>query len=171
MITRDHHQHTEFLKHCLRYGENAKCQELRREITRLQGDAFCVRRAAWLMVVLIALALAGLAYATILPDHFPYPEPQLIQSFLCALGGGSLISFLAFTVLGMVYRRKLDLRREECRQMVATLLESRLGNPPAAPRLESPLGDAVRGPVPDTDGANVSPVPNPNLNPDWTPSQ
>jgi hypothetical protein len=31
--------------------------------------------------------------------------------------------------LGMVYRKKLDQRREECRQLVGRLLESRLGKP------------------------------------------
>ena len=157
MITRDHHKHTEFLKHCLRYGEGAGCQELEREIVRLQRDARCVQRAAWLMAVLIALALTGLAYATILLDHFPYNVPQFAWSLMCALGLGSLISLVAFTGLGMVYRLKLDLRREECRQMVARLLESRLGNPPAAPLAEPAASNESPGPVQAPAGSNGSP--------------
>jgi hypothetical protein len=155
MITRDHHKHTEFLKHCLRYGEGAGCQELEREIVRLQRDARCVQRAAWLMAVLIALALTGLAYATILLDHFPYNVPRLIWSLLCAVGVGSLISFLAFVGLGMVYRLKLDLRREKCRQLVAKLLESRLGNPSATPRRE-PVSEESSGRVQAPAGGNGS---------------
>jgi hypothetical protein len=33
----------------------------------------------------------------------------------------------------MIYRRKLDQQREECRQLVARLLESRLGKPGTTP--------------------------------------
>ncbi len=147
MITRDHHKHTEFLKHCLGYGEGAGFQELRREIIRLQREARCVRRAAWLMGVLIMLTVTGFAYARILLGHFPHIVPQFGWSLICALGAGSLISLVAFIGLGMLYRVKLDLRREECRQMVAKLLESRLGNPPATPQAEPPVGNESPGPV------------------------
>jgi hypothetical protein len=118
---------------------------LEQEITRLQRDARCVRRAAWLMAVLMALALTGIAYARILLENYAYNVQQLVPSLLYALGGGSLISFLAFAGLGMVYRRKLDLRREECRQTVARLLESRLGNPVATSCREPPLSNESSG--------------------------
>jgi len=110
------------------------------------------------MAVLIALTLTGLAYATILLENFPYTAPRLIVSLLCALGVGSLISLLAFVGLGMVYRRRLDRRREECRQVVAKLLEARLGKPDAAPRLEPPISDASRNAVQDAAGSAGSPA-------------
>ena len=157
MITRDHHKHTEFLKHCLRYGEDDGCQELRREITRLQREAHCVRRAAWLMAVLILLTVTGFAYATILLGHFPYSMPQFAWSLICALGVGSLISLVAFIALGMVYRVTRELRRGECRQMVARLLESRLGNPPAMPQAEPPVSNESPGPVQVPAEGNGSP--------------
>jgi hypothetical protein len=158
MITRDHHNQTEFLKRCLHYGESAECRELKQEITRLQSDARCVQRAAWLMAALIALTLAGLAYATILLENFPYSAPRLIVSLLCALGVGSLISLLAFAGLGIVYRKRLDQRREECRRMVTQLLETRLGNPAAAPLREPAPGDASRSPVREAAGGAGSPT-------------
>jgi hypothetical protein len=118
------------------------------------------------MVVFIALTLPGFAYAAIFVDNFPYSAPRFIVSLLCAVGVGSLVSLLAFVGLGMVYRLKLDLRREECRQLVAKLLESRLGNPSAALRPERAGRDASPGPVQDGKKVNGSPVSNRNLNPD-----
>ncbi len=125
----DHEKHTEFLRQCILYDESARRQELHEGITQIQRDARCVRRATWLMAMLIALVVAGLGYEMILVDNFPYNLPQLIINLVCALGIGSLISLLAFMGLGMVYRTKLDQQREECRQLVARLLESRLGKP------------------------------------------
>jgi hypothetical protein len=129
----EHQKHTEFLRHCLRYGESTEHQELEEGITQVQRDARCVRRAVWLMAILAALVLAGLGYGTVLVDNFPYNAPQFIVNLFYALGLGSLISLLAFAGLGMVYRWKLDQRREECRLRVARLLESRLGKPVATP--------------------------------------
>jgi hypothetical protein len=77
--------------------------------------------------------LAGLGYGTVLVANFPHNAPQFVVNLIYALGLGSLISLLAFAGLGLVYRWKLDQRREECRQRVARLLESRLGKPLAAP--------------------------------------
>jgi hypothetical protein len=129
----DHQKHTEFLRECIRYDESARRQELMTEIVRIQCDARCVRRAVWLMAMLAALALFGLGYGTILVDNFPYNTPQFIVNLVWALGLGALISLVAFMGLGMVYRWKLNQRREECRQRVARLLESRLGKPVATP--------------------------------------
>jgi hypothetical protein len=129
----DHQKHTEFLRQCILYDESTRRQELHERITQIQRDARCVRRAVWLMAMLIALVVAGLGYEIILVDNFPYNLPQLIINLVSALGIGSLISLLVFMGLGMVYRRKLDQQREECRQLVAKLLESRLGKPVTTP--------------------------------------
>ena len=129
----EHQKHTEFLRHCLRYGESTEHQKLEEGITQVQRDARCVRRAVWLMAILTALFVAGLGYGTVLVANFPYNAPRFIVNLIYALGLGSLISLLAFVGLGMVYRRKLDHRREECRQRVARLLESRLGKPVTTP--------------------------------------
>jgi len=60
----------------------------------------------------------------------PYQSPKLAAIHRkpdLLLGFGSLISLLAFLVLDLVYRKKLNLHREECRQRIAKLLKSRLG--------------------------------------------
>jgi hypothetical protein len=129
----EHQKHTEFLRHCLRYGESAEHQALEEKIARIQRDARCVQRAVWLMAILTALAAAGLGYPAILLENFPYDAPQFILNLVCALGLASLICLLVFTGLGMIYRNQLNQRREESRLLVTKLLASRLGQPIATP--------------------------------------
>lgn len=128
-----HEKDLVFLRQCILYDDSAERHKLEESITQLQRNERCVRRAVGLMAVLIALALAGVCYAAI----FLAPSPQSITQFIapfvvrifCALGGGSLICVLAFGCLGLVYRKELDQRREECRRLATKLLESRLGKP------------------------------------------
>ena len=141
MVMSEHEKHTEFLRQCIRYDEGARRHELVKGIARIQCDVRCVRRAVWLMAILTALAVVALGYGTVLVENFPYNAPQFITNLICALGLGSLISLVAFLGLGMVYRRKLDQRREECRQLVARLLESRLGRPVATAPGDSRAGE------------------------------
>ena len=155
---RDHHNQTEFLEHCLGYDESARCRELKQEITRIQRDEHCVRRAVWLMAILAALAVTGLGYPEILLANFPYSAPKTIVNLVCALGVASLVSLVAFVVLGMVYRKRLDRRREECRQIVARLLESRLGNPHTTSWREKPVRHASRDTVEGAAAGNGSPA-------------
>lgn len=145
MIRNDHQKHTEFLKECLRYDENARCQELAQEIIRMQRNERCVQRAAWLMAVLTALAVALLVYPAILLENFPYSVPQLMVNLVGVLGMGSLISLLAFLVLGVIYRERLNQLREESRRRVAKLLETRLGNVAPTSVREGFIRDRSRG--------------------------
>jgi len=137
----DHEKHTEFLRQCILYDKSARRQELHEGITQIQRDARCVRRAVRLMAMLTALVVAGLGYGTVLVENFPYNVPQFVVNLIYALGLASLISFMAFVGLWMVYRLKLDQRREECRQMVARLLESRLGKPIITPLRNNRAGE------------------------------
>lgn len=127
----EHQKHTDFLKQCLLYDDSSERHRLGEELGQAQRDLRCVRRAAWLMAMLAALAVAGLGYAMVLVDNFPYNISPFILNLICTLGVASLISLLAFAGLGTIYCRQLDQRREECRQSVAKLLAARLGQPAA----------------------------------------
>ncbi|MGA9453585.1 MAG: hypothetical protein WBW41_19835 [Verrucomicrobiia bacterium] len=129
----EHEKHTEFLRQCILYDESARRQELVKGISQIQRDARCVRRAAWLMAMLTALAAACFGYGAVLVENFPDNTQHFIINIIFGLGLGSLISLLAFVGLGMVYRKKLDQQREECRQRVTRLLETRLGKPVTTP--------------------------------------
>jgi hypothetical protein len=52
---------------------------------------------------------------------------QFITNVVCALGLGSLVSLVAFTLLELAYHRELNKRREEGRRFVTEHMESRLG--------------------------------------------
>jgi len=113
-----------------RFGDETKSREkLEEEITQIQRRAGGVRRAAWLMAALTALAVAGFGYPAILLENIPDRAQQLIVTLFCALGVGSMISLLAFAGLGMVYRKRLCQRRLKYYQLVAKLLEARLATP------------------------------------------
>jgi hypothetical protein len=143
----EHEKHTEFLKRCIRYDESAGRQKLMEEIHQIQRDLRCVGRAVWLMALLTALIVAGLGYEAIFADNLTDSVPQFIIKLFCGLGMGLLISLLAFMGLGMVYRLKLNQRREECREVVTTLLESRLGKPVATPWRGNRAGEEDASPT------------------------
>jgi hypothetical protein len=146
----EHQKHTEFLSQCILYDESVRPRELLEGISRIQRDSRCVGRAARLMAMLTVLVVAGLAYAMILVDNFPYNIPQFIINTVCGLGVGLLISLLTFVGLGMVYRKKLDQHREECRQLITSLLEYRLGKP-----VTKPLRDMRNNHVGEGDGGTA----------------
>ena len=133
----EHQRQTAFLTQCIRYDDTAKHHSLEEKITELQRDEICVRRAVWLMTLFAGLAMAGLCYAAVFLADYPlnlsHLTAQLIIKVLCALGVGSLICLLAFLGLGAIYRKELDQRREECRQLAIKLIESRLGKPGRTP--------------------------------------
>jgi hypothetical protein len=153
----EHQKETEFLRHCLGYDNSARHQELDKKISQIQRDERCDRRAVWHMAVLAALIVAGLGYPALLIENFPFNTPQFIMNIISALGLASLICLVVFVGLRMVYRMKLDQRREECRQLVAKLLESRLGKLVTTPWHESRLGNMNRGTVQVAAGSNGAP--------------
>ena len=156
----EHYHHTEFLKKCLRYDESDGGRELEQAITRYQREERCVRRAAWLMADITALAAAALFYPAVILGNFPYSLPGYLLVVIYTLGGASLLCFFCFMGLGFFYRAKLDNRRKECRLRLARLLESRLGaaaagGPRALPA--TPPGSAVDPPGPVARGSSVGP--------------
>ncbi len=133
----DHQRETAFLRQVILYDNTEERQNLEESITQLEGNERCVRRAVWLMVLLVALALAGLCYAAVFLTTYHQSmsqfATQLTSKIFCALGLGSLICLVSFLGLGVTYRTRLDQQREECRRLAAKLLESRLGKPCTMP--------------------------------------
>jgi hypothetical protein len=129
----EHQRHTAFLRQCIGYDDTGERHKLEESITELQGNERCMRRAVWLMALLVGLAMAGLCYSAVFLTDYHENLSQfaaaMISKVLCALGLGSLICLVSFLGLGIANRKQLDQRREECRQLAAKVLESRLGKP------------------------------------------
>jgi len=156
----EHQRETDFLRHCISYDESPERQKLDARLTQILRDERCVRRAVWLMSVLAALALTGLCFATFLTENISQDTSHLIIKVISALGLASMICLVAFVGLRLIYRMKLDQRREECRQLVTSLLESRLGKPITTrrrPALRDRVGGGNRKTVPAVAGGDVAP--------------
>lgn len=132
----DHQRQTAFLRQCLLYDDTEERHRLEERITQILRDELSVRRAVWLMALLAALAMAGLGYAAVFMAEFPLNVSQFTTRFaiksLCVLGATSLFCLFGFLLLGVVFRKELDQRREDCRRLAVKVLESRLGQPRAA---------------------------------------
>jgi len=133
----EHQRQTAFLRQCLLYDDTEERHRLEERITQLQRDELSVRRAVWLMALLAALAMAGLGYAAVFMAEYPLNVSQFTTRFaiktLCVLGATSLFCLFGFLILGVVFRKELDQRREDCRRLALKVLESRLGQPRAVP--------------------------------------
>jgi hypothetical protein len=160
----DHQRQTAFLRQCLLYDDTEERHRLEERITQLQRDELSVRRAVWLMALLAAMAMTGLGYAAVFMAEYPLNVPQLTTRFaikaLCVLGATSLFCLFGFLILGVVFRKELDQRREDCRRLALEVLESRLGQPrPAcpAPRLKEQNEFVMEqaGPISETNSEQI----------------
>lgn len=123
----EHQRQTAFLRHLIALDNTDERRKLDEGIAQVQRDGRCVKRAAALMALLTALGVVGLGYGVVLQENFPYGKSGFFFNLLCALGLAAMICLLFFGALLMVYRRKLNGLREDCRRLVLTVVESRLG--------------------------------------------
>ena len=123
----EHQKDTEFLRRIIVYDDAEEHHELEKKIAQVQRDERCVQRAALAAVLFTLAAMVGLAYTAIFQENFPYNQSQLVVTVLCDLGLASLICLVAFAVLLMVYRNRLNRLRDECRHLVTRLVEFHVG--------------------------------------------
>ena len=131
----EHEKETAFLKQIIVFDDTEEGRKLEARIAQVQCDERCVKRAAGLMILLAALGGAGLAYGAVLQDNFSAGTSHFVIRLLCEIGLASLISLFALSGLLMVYRRKLNRFREECRCLVGKLLEFPARQPSSRPGL------------------------------------
>lgn len=122
----EHHEHTEFLKHCLRYDDSPERHAITEKLTRLQSELRSVKRASGLMGFLIMLAVTSFAYLGGLVPVFPYNMQRFVMNMLLGLFAGSSVCLFAFVVLGIFLFRKLHRQREAGRQLLIRLFAARL---------------------------------------------
>lgn len=125
----EHQIETAFLRRVILYDDSEEPLKLNKSIAQVQQDERCVQRMAAAMALFLMLGLACVGYGVILQENFPYNLPRPVINVFCGLVLASMICLVAFAGLLAVYRMKLNRLREECRRLVARLLESHLGKP------------------------------------------
>ena len=129
----EHERQTDFLVRIIAYDDTGERETLQARMDEAGRNERCVRRAACLMLLSTALAVAGLIYVVIFAAEFPLNIPQLLTRLsVKALGVvalGSLICTVTFVALGVLYRREFNRHRDECRRLGVKILEARLGQP------------------------------------------
>jgi|SRR5690242_7421348 len=138
----DHQRETALPGHISILDDTDERRKLEKSIKQVQRDKRCVQRAASLMALFTALSAAGLAYAAILRENFPYGESWFVIKLISELGLASIISLVALVGLWMAYRKKSNRLREECRRLVTKLDEPRLGKTHITPLPSSHPGAA-----------------------------
>ncbi|HTV42048.1 MAG TPA: hypothetical protein VMF08_15875 [Candidatus Sulfotelmatobacter sp.] len=124
----EHHDHTEFLKHCLRYDDSPERHAMTEKLTRLQCELRAVQRASVLMGALILPAAAGLAWPWNLVPSFSYEAQRFIMNIVLGLFAGSSVCLLTFIILAVFIYKKMHRQREACRQLLMRLFAARLGS-------------------------------------------
>jgi hypothetical protein len=124
----EHHEHTEFLKHCLSYDDSPERNAMTENLCRLQRELRIVKRASWLVGLLIAVAGASLAYPAILVQTFPDNVQQPVMNIVLALFAGLSICLVTFIIQGVVLYMKLHRQREACRRLLMRIFAARLAS-------------------------------------------
>ncbi len=129
----EHEKETAFLHHCICFDESPGRQDLADSLTNIQRDERCVRNGIRVLVLIALLAVAIFCYGMILLDGFPQDTSQLLLKIIASVGVAAVICLVVFAGLQIIFRARLDERREECRQLIMKLLVSRLGQPVRLP--------------------------------------
>jgi hypothetical protein len=121
---------TDFLKWLIGFGDPEQCAELRHRIHHVQREEYYVRRAMILMCVLLLVSLSGLGYSVVfVPDWLGRTLPWMVRIF-CALGCSAAISFVVCLISWWKRHTRLEALHEECRDLVRTILLTRLNGVP-----------------------------------------
>jgi sulfite exporter TauE/SafE len=132
----DHHDQTEFLKHCLRYDTSAERDQMLRELVRLQHESRIFRLASYWIVGLIVPAVAALAFSDYLLGNLPGRVQAEVLNLLMAIVLGLTVCVCTISFLRYLLSKKLHGQRKKCRELVKKILAERLEPKPGAPPSE-----------------------------------
>ena len=106
---------------------NERCQP-EKSIAQVQRHKGFLQRFASVMALFTMLAIAGVAYGTLLQENFPYNGSELVFTVVAVLGLASLICLAAFAGLLVGYPKKLK-GLLDASQLVKRRQDSHLGKP------------------------------------------
>lgn len=115
-----------FLKTLMMYEDSVEHRVLCERLDAAERNERCLLGACRLVAVVALLGAAGIGYsAVLLPQFFDNSTHVLVQ-FFSALGLGSMMCLAAFFGLWFWYRSMVNRIHEECRRVIAVMLELRL---------------------------------------------
>ncbi len=117
---RDYDSETAFLRRMLTYDQSPQGQQIEKSIACATRDHACALRAVW-TVGLLAILSAIVSRA----EFFQSP-PAIRLRILCVVGLAATICLLAFIIVLVFYRLRLDGLREDSRQVIQRLIEARV---------------------------------------------
>lgn len=121
----EHERETAFLRRAILFDDSGRRRKIVEGIAQIQRDVHCVQRAVALMTLAGAVVAAGFFYGAVLEENFPHGMSPIAITVLCVTGLTSAISLTGLSGLWIIYRWRLNRLREQCRQLVTNLLESR----------------------------------------------
>ncbi len=163
IYTTEHRNSGAFLKALIQHLGSEQHRQLLAELAEANREDKCIRRAVFLMVVLLMFSVAGLGYCAILePEVFRNPEHPLTQS-LSVLGLGSLISQLLFLAY-LLWHRLFAVTRlhREGRRLILALALSRL-NASGASNFTSDVRGRTANASPTSSARRAEATPNESL--------
>ena len=119
----DYNEETTFLRRILFYDTSSESKRVEESIARAHRDCACVRKAAEFAAVIVVVALV------LTQAEFFQSKPNVRLWALCVVGLAALICLLTFLCVLIAYRVKLNRLRDECRNLVRSLVETRLTLP------------------------------------------
>jgi hypothetical protein len=127
-----HKKPSAFLKALVLHLDREERRQLYDNLVEAERDEKCIRRAMFLMIVLLMVSVAGLGYcALLLPEVF-HNHTHLLMRSLAVLGLGSLISQAVFLGYLLWHRTTVTRLHQECRRLVLALAQSQLKGPTAS---------------------------------------
>jgi hypothetical protein len=127
----EYKKQAEFLKSLMSYEDSVENRMLSERLSTAERNERCLLYACRLVAVIALLGAAGIGYSAVLLPQFFDNSTHVVVHFFSALGLGSLMCLAVFLGLWFWYRGMVNRIHEECRRVIAVMLESRFQKPVA----------------------------------------
>ena len=115
------------LVRCIRHDTSGELHRREKLIMDTEREERCLRRAVWLMAVLLAATVLALGYSLLLLYELPVYHARIVNHILLIIGLAAGLSLLVFAALWILCRNRLAERREEVRRLIMKLLADQAG--------------------------------------------
>src|SRR6266516_221853 len=114
-----------FLKALMMHEETTEHRALVERLGHAEKNERCLLCACRLVGLIALLGLAGLGYSAVLLPEFFNSATHVVIHIFSAIGLGSVLCLVVFFGLWLWYRTASNRIHDECRRVIAKMLESR----------------------------------------------